>query len=304
MAYVATLIATEDIPSSSIDEFENVVRRERATVLRPQTLCDNRAMDYYLDVDSSTVTELKRSLYELSDKLGIDIILQKAESQRSDKGLVVFDMDSTLIEQEVIDVIASYAGLEEQVSKITAAAMNGEIDFNESLIQRAALLKGISSDVFEELKSRLSFTPGARELTRVLRKKGAKLAVLSGGFVPLANWVKEQLGLDYAYANVLEVSEDGSELNGQVSGQIVNSSVKAALLQEIAEKEKIEIDRVVAIGDGSNDLEMMQVAGFGIAFNAKPVVQQRAPSRLNTRSLQDVLYIFGYTREEQEALLL
>lgn len=303
MAFVATLISTKDVPPTSIDEFENVVRREGATILRPQTLCENRALDYYLDVDSSALGELKRSLYELSDNLGINIIIQKAEASRSDKGLVVFDMDSTLIEQEVIEVIASFAGLEEQVAGITAAAMNGEIDFNESLTQRAALLKGISSNVFEDLKTKITFTPGAKELTRFLKQKGIKMAVLSGGFISLANWVKDQLGLDYAYANALEISEDGSQLTGKINGQIVNSSVKAALLQEIAQKEKIDLERVVAIGDGSNDLGMMHTAGFGIAFNAKPIVQQKAPARLNTKSLQDVLYILGYTKEEQSALL-
>lgn len=303
MAYVATLLDSQDIDQASIDEFENVVRREGATVLRPQTLSPNRALDYYLDVDVSVVAELKRSLYELSDKLGIDIVVQKAGLQRKDKGLVVFDMDSTLIQQEVIDVIASYAGLEDQVSKITAAATKGEIDFNESFIQRAALLKGIPADVFERLKSKISFTPGAKELCKALKSQGTKLAVLSGGVVPLANWVRDQLGLDYAYANVLELNEAGTELTGGVQGRIVNSAVKAQLLQEIAQRENIDLSRTVAIGDGSNDLQMMGVAGLGIAFNAKPIVQQRAPSRLNTKSLQDVLYIFGYTLEEQQQLI-
>jgi phosphoserine phosphatase len=255
-------------------------------------------------VDEVYLEQLKQSLFDLSVKSGVDIVLQKSEELRTHKRLFVFDMDSTLIQQEVVDVIASYAGLEEQVSKITEAAMRGELDFNESLAQRVALLRGIPSDVFERLKSKITFTPGVKELCKFLRAKGVKLAVLSGGFIPLANWVKEQLGLDYAYANTLEISEDGTQLTGKTVGRIVNGAVKAQLLHEIAVRESVPLENVVAVGDGSNDLPMMTTAGFGIAWRAKPIVQQKAPSKLNTTKISDILYVLGYNDEQIEEVLL
>jgi phosphoserine phosphatase len=311
MSYVATLISDKGLTPGFVDQFESVVRAEGATVLRPESLSDDaglggsKAMDFYLDVDPSSVGALKRSLFELSsNSYGVDIVVQSSSPEsRSDKGLFVFDMDSTLIEQEVIDTIAAYVNVEAEVSRITAAAMNGEIDFTESLKRRVALLSGAPATVFESMKSQITFTPGAHELCRALKKKGVKLAVLSGGFIPLASWVKDQLGLDYAYANELQVSEDGKTLTGKTIGAIVNSQVKSHLLQEIAKTENIDLTRVVAVGDGSNDLEMMGVAGLGIAFNAKPIVQQKAPCRINTKSLLDILYILGYNEKQQQDLI-
>lgn len=242
--------------------------------------------------------QLRNRLYDATANSGVDVILQ---GTRLEPGLVVFDMDSTLIQQEVIDVIASYAGLEDEVSTITEAAMRGEIDFNESLAQRVALLKGIQSTVFESLKEKITLTPGVRGLTKALKNLNVKMAVLSGGFVPLASWVKSELGLDYMYANNLEVAED--KLTGKTYGRIINGQAKAEILSEIALKENVPLSNVIAVGDGSNDLPMMATAGFGIAFNAKPIVQQKAPSRINTRSLQDILYILGYNDSEQEKLI-
>lgn len=181
--------------------------------------------------------------------------------------------------------------------------MNGELNFNESLQKRVGLLKGIPATVFESLKPDIRFTPGAHSLCRALKKLGVKMAVLSGGFMPLALWVKGELGLDYAYANTLEVSEDGKELTGRTVGRVVNAEVKGELLQEIAAKENVTLEHVVAVGDGSNDLVMMSVAGFGVAFNAKPIVQKKAPSKINTPSLQTILYILGYNEAEQKALV-
>lgn len=181
--------------------------------------------------------------------------------------------------------------------------MNGEINFSESLQQRVALLKGIPATVFESLKPDISFTPGARSLCKALKTLGVKMAVLSGGFIPLAKWVQGELGLDYAHANMLEITEDGKELTGRTVGLVVNNVVKGELLQEIAKKENVPLEQVVAVGDGSNDLIMMGIAGFGVAFNAKPVVQKKAPSRINTPSLETILYILGYNEEEQKKLI-
>jgi len=231
-------------------------------------------------------------LAEYEEKWGIQVVLQSHNVFRRHKRLAVFDMDSTLIEQEVIDEIARFVGVEKEVSAITARAMNGELDFSQSLRERVALLKGVPSDVFEKLKSVITFTPGARELCKVLKNLGYKLAVLSGGFIPLASYVKNELGLDYAYANQLVISEDGTHLTGDLTGPIVDAGRKATLLAEIAQREGINLQQTVAIGDGANDLIMMKTAGLGIAFSAKPKVQAEAPCRLNSGSLRDVFFIY------------
>ncbi|KAK6522075.1 hypothetical protein TWF281_002644 [Arthrobotrys megalospora] len=235
----------------------------------------------------------------------VDVALQRDSVFRRNKRLVVFDMDSTLIEQEVIDELAAFVGVKDKVAAITESAMRGELDFTASLRSRAALLKGVPSTVFTTLKSNgtITFTPGAHELCKALKKLGCKLAVLSGGFQPLAEWVKSSLELDYAYANTLEVSADGESLTGVVLGDIVNAERKALLLKQIAEKEGIDLRQVVAVGDGANDLVMMREAGFGVAFNAKPKVQEEAPSHINSRTLRDVLYLFGFTQDEVEELV-
>ncbi|KAF8476164.1 HAD-like domain-containing protein [Kalaharituber pfeilii] len=257
-------------------------------------------MPELLDLD-----ELRRheELVQFERTWNIEVVLQPHNVFRRHKRLAVFDMDSTLIQQEVIDEIARFVGVEKEVSEITARAMNGEIDFTESLCLRVSLLKGVPSTVFDSLKSVITFTPGARELCKALKALGYKLAVLSGGFIPLANYVKEELGLDYAYANQLVVSEDGTQLTGELTGPIVHAQRKAELLEQIARQEGIPLKQTVAIGDGANDLVMMKKAGLGIAFNAKPKVQAEAPCRLNGPTLRDVLYILGFTKGEQDDLL-
>ncbi|GMM34501.1 phosphoserine phosphatase [Saccharomycopsis crataegensis] len=237
----------------------------------------------------------------------IDLILQPHEG-RKDKKLFIFDMDSTLITQEVIEMIAGYAGVEDKVREITEAAMRGELDFNQSLAQRVGLLRGIESEkLWDELESRLIVTPGAPELTKGLKKLGITLGVLSGGFIPLANRLKKKLGLDYAFANNLKVETDsntGKEvLSGETFGEIVNGDKKAELLQRIAKENGIDVKNAVAVGDGANDLKMMGVAGWGIAWNAKPKVQEEAQCALNSTSLRDVFYILGYSDPEIEDLI-
>jgi len=234
-----------------------------------------------------------------------DIIIQPDNAFRRNKRLVVFDMDSTLIEQEVIDEIAAFVGVKDKVSEITASAMRGELDFTKSLRARAALLNGVPATVFETLKTNgaITFTPGVRNLCTALKRLGYKLAVVSGGFTPLANWVKDELNLDYAYANNLAVSEDGQTLTGEVVGDIVNAERKKELLIEISKKENIDLRQVVAVGDGANDLPMMGVAGLGIAFNAKHTVVIDAPSSIQTPNIQDILFVLGFSEAEQKELI-
>lgn len=237
------------------------------------------------------------------------IIPQSLDQAHRKPGLAVFDMDSTLIQQEVIDELARAVGLYDQVAQITEAAMRGEApynDFTASLKARVALLNSVPLSIWDELKtSTITFTPGAKELTKTLKVLGWKTAVLSGGFTPLANWVKDTLGLDYAYANHLVADEKRGVLTGELVADkpIIHAEKKRELLLEIAAKEGIPLERVIAVGDGSNDLKMMEVAGLGIAFRAKPKVQDAAPVRLNSTSLLDVVHILGYAQSEVDDLL-
>ncbi|SMQ56285.1 unnamed protein product [Zymoseptoria tritici ST99CH_3D7] len=223
-------------------------------------------------------------------------------------GLIVFDMDSTLIQQEVIDELARRVGKYDQVSAITEAAMRGEApytDFAASLRARVGLLKGVPGDVWDGLKKDvITFTPGARELVKGLRQAGWKSAVLSGGFMPLAEWVQAELGLDFALANFL-VEEEGLLTGELLEGKaIVDGAMKATVLNELAAKWSVEKESIVAVGDGSNDLLMMEEAGMGVAFNAKEKVQERAPVRLNAGAggLREVFWVLGYSDDEIQEL--
>ena len=255
------------------------------------------------DSNYLTLSDLRKHelLYHFEREWNLDIVLQPDTPFRRYPRLVVFDMDSTLIQQEVIDLIAASVGVEPQVSAITKRAMEGELDFSSSLRERVALLKGVDSNIFHTLRSTITVTPGARQLIRTLRRLGVKTAVLSGGFIPLTQWLAEELGIDYAHANSL-VSIDG-KLTGEVSGTIVDADRKALLLVQIARKENIDLSQVIAIGDGANDLLMMKKAALGIAFNAKPKVQFEAGARLNGESLLDFLFLLGFTAEETDTLI-
>lgn len=231
------------------------------------------------------------------------MILQPDTVFRRYPGLVVFDMDSTLIEQEVIDLIAESIGVGEQVSAITSRAMNGELDFSASLKERVKLLKGVNADIFTQLRSVITPTNGAKDLVKGLKRIGCKTAVLSGGFIPLTQWFADQMGIDYAYANTLETDPGTGTLTGEVLGPIVDREKKRELLLDIAKKEKIHLEQVVAVGDGANDLLMMKEAGLGVAWNAKAAVQMEADARLNGHTLLSLLHFFGLTAEEVNSLV-
>ncbi|KAM3421211.1 hypothetical protein BST61_g1620 [Cercospora zeina] len=247
----------------------------------------------------------------LQHEHNIEIVVQPGDIYAAHKkpGLAVFDMDSTLIQQEVIDELARAVGLYDQVAAITEAAMRGEepyVDFEASLRARVALLKGVPDTIWQQLQQGIiTFTPGAPELLHVLVKLGWKTAVLSGGFTPLANWVKDTLGMHYAHANHLVSDLAAGQLTGElVEGKpIIHGHKKRELLLEIAKENGISQGNVIAVGDGSNDLPMMEVAGFGVAFNAKPKVQDAAPCKLNSKSLLDVLFLLGHAKQEINAAL-
>jgi phosphoserine phosphatase len=254
---------------------------------------------------SMNLAEIRQNLQirDFEQKHHIQLTFQKNHVYRRFKRLAVFDMDSTLIQQEVVDEIARKLGVEDKVAAITARAMNGELDFTASLRERVALLRGTPITIFEELKQVITLSPGAADLVKALKKLGYKTAVLSGGFKPLTPWLAQLLDLDYAYANTLILSEDGQSLTGEVTGDIIHAEKKRDLVLEIAKTNGLCLDQVLVIGDGANDLPMMSVAGLGIAFNAKPRVQLAAPVRLNTPTLLDVLYLLGISEKERKDLL-
>ncbi|MBZ4407729.1 phosphoserine phosphatase SerB [Myxococcus sp. MISCRS1] len=244
---------------------------------------------------------LKRSLLALSMRDNtFDVALQKESLFRRGKRMVVMDMDSTLIRIEVIDELARAHGVGEQVSRITERAMQGEMDYDESLRQRVALLKGLDVDVLHRLAANLPLTEGAETLVRVLKRLGYRTAVISGGFSVAAEALKGRLGIDHAYSNVLE--EEGGRLTGRTVGAIVNARRKAELLEQLAAQEGILLEQVIAVGDGANDLLMLERAGLGIAFRAKPRLREAADTSISAGGLDTILYLLGLTgRELQEA---
>ncbi|SIS93272.1 phosphoserine phosphatase SerB [Neptunomonas antarctica] len=235
---------------------------------------------------------LQEEFLRAANDLDVDIAFQEDNIFRRTRRLVVFDMDSTLIEAEVIDELAKEAGVGEQVAAITEAAMRGELDFNESFRRRVALLKGLDASVLESVAQRLPLTEGAENLVSNLKALGFKTAILSGGFTYFAEKLQKQLGFDYVYANQLDICE--GVVTGEVVGDIVNGNRKAELLREIAEREGVRLEQTIAVGDGANDLPMLSIAGLGIAFRAKPLVRQSAKQAISTLGLDGILYLIGF----------
>jgi phosphoserine phosphatase len=242
---------------------------------------------------------LKRTLLTVATGAGFDVSLQRESLYRRSKRLVVMDMDSTLIRIEVIDELARAAGVVDQVSRITERAMQGEMDYDESLRQRVTLLRGLDIAVLDRIAADLPLTDGAETLVRVLKRLGYSIAVISGGFSRAAEALKRRLGIDYAYSNNLEV--EGGKLTGRVVGPIVNAQRKAELLETIAQAEGVLLDQVIAVGDGANDALMLQRAGLGIAFHAKPKLREAADTSISAAGLDAILYLLGISaRELQE----
>ena len=235
---------------------------------------------------------MKADFMKLSAEQEMDISFQEESMYRRMRRLICFDMDSTLIETEVIDELAIRAGVGDQVKAITEAAMRGEIDFCESFRQRCALLKGLDVSVMQEIAENLPITEGVDRLMRILKKVGFKIAILSGGFTYFGNYLKQKYNIDYVYANELEV--ENGKLTGRYVGDIVDGKRKAELLRLIAQVENVDIRQTVAVGDGANDLPMISIAGLGIAFHAKPKVKATAKQSISTIGLDGILYFLGY----------
>lgn len=239
---------------------------------------------------------LKQSIIDISREAGVDIAYQEDNIFRRSRRLVCFDMDSTLIQTEVIDELAREAGVYDEVSAITESAMRGEIDFKESFKRRISLLKGLDVKVMRQIAERLPLTDGAERLFKTLKKYGYKTAILSGGFNFFGNYLKSRLDIDYVFANELEV-KDG-HLTGRHVGDIVDGAKKAEMLKLLAFKEEIHLEQVIAVGDGANDLPMIELAGLGIAFHAKPKVKATAQHAISENGLDTILYLIGFRDRE------
>jgi phosphoserine phosphatase len=239
---------------------------------------------------------LRRALLAAAMRGSFDVSLQRESLYRRSKRLVVMDMDSTLIRIEVIDELARHAGVADAVSKITERAMQGEMDYDESLRQRVLLLKGLDINVLHQIAAELPLNDGAETLIRVLKRLGYRIAIISGGFSVAAEALKRRLSIDYAYSNTLEVA--GGKLTGRVVGPIVNGQRKAELLETIAQAEGVLLDQVIAVGDGANDLLMLERAGLGIAFHAKPKLREAADTAITGAGLDAILYLLGISGRE------
>jgi phosphoserine phosphatase len=239
---------------------------------------------------------LKRTLLTVATSAGFDVSLQRESLYRRSKRLVVMDMDSTLIRIEVIDELARAAGVFDRVSRITERAMQGEMDYDQSLRERVDLLKGLDVKVLDRIAAELPLTEGAETLIRVLKRLGFSIAIISGGFSRAAEALKRRLGIDYAYSNNLEISD--GKLTGRVVGPIVNAQRKAELLETIAQAEGVLLDQVIAVGDGANDALMLERAGLGIAFHAKPKLRESADTSISASGLDAILYLLGISGRE------
>ena len=300
--YIITILG-ETLTAEQISEVTNVIsernlnidaikRLTGRTSLRKEEEYPRASIQLSIRGKIDCKVEFTERFMQISKKLDVDIAFQEDNIFRRNRRLVCFDMDSTLIQAEVIDKLAELAGVGDEVKAITESAMQGEIDFNESFKRRMKLLKGLKEEVLHEVAINLPITKGAKRLIDTLKSYGFKTAILSGGFTYFGNYLKDKLGMDYVYANQLEI-KDGV-LTGNYIGDIVDGNKKAEYLKEIAKMEGIDIGQTIAVGDGANDLQMLNLAGLGIAFHAKPKVKDNAQSSISSIGLDGVLYLLGY----------
>ena len=246
--------------------------------------------------DPKDSLKMREDIMKVSTETGIDISFQIDDIYRKNRKLVVFDMDSTLIQAEVIDELAKIAGKEKQVSEITELAMQGKIDFNESFRKRVGLLKGLKEEDIKDLPQKLPLSDGAERVTRILKKLGYKIGILSGGFTFVGEYLKTKLNIDYVFANQLDIKNN--IVTGKVKGEIINGAKKALLLRELAANENISLAQTIAVGDGANDLPMISIAGLGVAFRAKAAVKEKADSAISGVGLDGLLYLLGIHERE------
>ena len=286
----------------ALAEISNILAEENANIEMISNLTSHCASCVELTINVNRVKNLghlKERVFAKSRELNIDLALQKMEAYRKNKRLVFFDMDSTLVDMEIIDEMAQRAGVFKEVSRITEKARRGDVDFEEALTQRVALLKGLTVEELEKIRSEMKLSEGAEDLVETLKRLGYKLGLVSGGFDYFSDYLKGRLGLDFAFANQLEIKNGA--LTGKVSGSIVDNTFKAKIVNMVASREGVLLDQTVAIGDGANDVLMLGQAGLGIAYNAKEKLERAANMSLGRARLKNILYILGISEEEMGA---
>jgi len=292
------VILSQDLKPAALADIASAIAGVAGNIERIQRTASYPVTAIECVVSGAPTATLKSALTPLASQHSVDIAVSPGGLMRWAKKLVLMDVDSTLIAQEVIELLGAKAGVQTQVKEITDRAMAGEIDFEASLRERVALLKGLPESVIEEVRQEISLTPGAKTLVTTLQKLGHTVAVVSGGFINVIEPLLASLNIALYRANTLEIV-DGL-LTGQVQGPVIDRAAKATALKEFANQEGVELEQTVAIGDGANDLDMIALAGLGIAFNAKPAVRAAADSALSAPYLDSVLYLLGITREDVE----
>ena len=296
------VVLSEDLRPASIGALARKIAEQGGNIDRihrtasyPLTAIE---FEVSLDLNDENLKVIQRELAEIAQSNGIDIAVEQSGLARRAKRIVLLDMDSTLIQQEVIDLLADKCGVGDKVSAITESAMRGELDFAASLNARVKLLAGADVEILQSVKAGITLTPGARTLIRTLHKLGHKVGVVSGGFLDVIEPLLQELKIDFYRANKLEITD--GKLTGNLLGAIIDKGAKADALREFAAAENVSLAQTIAIGDGANDLGMLEIAGLGIAFNAKPAVRAAANSSINSPYLDSVLYLMGLTRSEIE----
>ena len=292
------VVLSQSLKPQAINAIAAVIAQDGGNIERINRTASYPVTAIELTVSGANLATLRSALATTGSELGVDIAVSPGGLMRFATKLVVMDVDSTLIKQEVIELLGGKAGVQSEIAKITEAAMRGELDFEASLRARVALLKGLPASALEDVQSEITLTPGARTLVRTLKKLGHHIALVSGGFEPVIAPLATELGIDHIRANNLEIVD--GKLTGALVGPVIDRAGKATALRDFAAEHNIDLDQTIAIGDGANDLDMIAIAGMGIAFNAKPAVKAAADSSVSAPYLDSVLYLMGISREEAE----
>lgn len=301
--FVLTYFSTE-VKTKVLAELSRVLAEESVNIELITNLTGHHAHCVELTINTSSaknLSRLKDRVMSAAHGLDVDLALQTAEAHRKSKRLIVFDMDSTVIDMELIDEMAKRANVVKEVSRITEKAMRGEMDFEDALRQRVALLKGLPTSELEAISQELKLSQGVEDLVSVLKRLGYKLAIVSGGFQFFADHLKDRLGLNYAFGNQLEIRKN--LLTGRIRGEVIDAAQKAKLLNWIADQEEILLDQTVAIGDGANDALMLGQAGLGIAYNARKPLKRVAAGNIAHSRIKNILYILGVTESDIDKLI-